>query len=292
MQSKDAPILSYPNGDDGVVLVLPERRFKEYFEMLTSIEHKHGDIEPAALKAIRPFLLENEVSTVSSQMFEMVKSKRGNKKKGNHKGKNKRRNSLTNRELSKVYTAANPVPFPNYYNPSNVPFHFTQEQQVTSFFTTSTTVPTFSAVNFNVNGIDQISQLTAIFDQYMIDQVEIWLECALGVGAAETSGAQQLAVVVDYDDSNNLTTFPSALDYTNVVTCRLGESIYRRFRPHIAIASYSGTFTSFANSPSQWIDAASPSVQHYGIKLAAGTSTAAIIYSLRIRYHTKWRNVR
>lgn len=57
----------------------------------------------------------------------------------------------------------------------------------------------------------------------------------------------------------------------------------------MAVAVYSGAFTSFANAPSSWIDSGSPNVQHYGLK-AAVTATAAVqTYNLQVRARVSFR---
>jgi len=70
------------------------------------------------------------------------------------------------------------------------------------------------------------------------------------------------------------------------------DSHYRKFIPHVAVASYSGTFTSFTNEVAPWIDIASPSVQHYGLKTACTPTTAVVQYTARARLSVSFRNVR
>lgn len=171
---------------------------------------------------------------------------------------------------------------------SNVVVKIPQEVLVMAFFTSSVTVPVFGAMSFNVNALDQIAHLVALWDQYRITLVELWL-----VPNNNTSiVGGNIATVIDYDDANNLTTYAQALDYVNVVSANGDLAHYRCFKPHCAVAAYSGAFTSFMNVESPWIDAASPSVQHYGFKVASPTTTAAIVYDLTYRLHTEWRNIR
>lgn len=58
----------------------------------------------------------------------------------------------------------------------------------------------------------------------------------------------------------------------------------------MAVAVYSGAFTSFSNAPAGWIDAASPGVQMYGIKTAMTTSTAIIGYTINIKAIVSFRS--
>jgi len=171
---------------------------------------------------------------------------------------------------------------------SNVVVKVPQEVLSMAFLTSSVTVPVFASISFTVNSLDQISHLTALWDQYRITLIEAWL--VPNNNTAIVGG--NVASVIDYDDANNLTTYAQALDYVNVVSANGDLAHYRCFKPHCAVAAYSGSFTSFLNVESPWIDAASPSVQHYGLKFATPTTTAAIVYDLTYRLHTEWRNIR
>lgn len=251
------------------------QRFSDYFALLPS-EHKLGSTEPLSLKKLRPFLLSSELNS-NTQV---------NRKKGKGKGKKQK-------SVAKIFTASNPPPALNRFITENKPYRITQEGIITSFLTTSASIPTFSATSFSVAGLDQISNLTAIFDQYMIEQLEVWM-IPLGLGTVNQVGVGggTYCTVVDYDDANALTTYAQAEDYTNACTSPQSEAQYRRFVPHVAIAAYSGTFTSFSNTESCWIDSASTGVQHYGFKVAAQSSNVSAVYQLVIRYHLAWRNVR
>jgi len=133
--------------------------------------------------------------------------------------------------------------------------------------------------------------LGQIFDQYRIDEIEEWIFPSL-IGNTTQAFSGLLATVVDYDDATVLSTYAQAEDYTNCVHGPASEGHYRRFQPHVAIAAYSGTFTSFSNVVAPWIDLASPSVQHYGLKAAVQPSGVAMGYSTVTRIHVSFRNVR
>jgi hypothetical protein len=173
---------------------------------------------------------------------------------------------------------------------ANMIFRVPQEVFTAAYTGTSTSLAIFTALAFTVNALDQISHLTALFDQYRIVLVEVWLCPQNSQSTVNFNG--NLATVVDYDDANALTTYAQALDYVNVVSTNALIAHYRKFVPHVAVAAYSGAFTSFMNVTSPWIDAASPSVAHYGFKTATTQSSNVLNYDLTYRLTTEWRNVR
>lgn len=153
---------------------------------------------------------------------------------------------------------------------------------------TSVSVPSAQSYTFSLSALDQSTQLAAIFDQYRIVKIEFWL--IPQVPSAVNLG--ELATVVDYDDAVALTTFAQAEDYQNCQVGRICEGHFRVFKPHIAVAAYSGTFTSYANKADQWIDCTSTGVLHYGVKAISTVSASATGFDTMVRYHVEFRNVR
>jgi len=177
---------------------------------------------------------------------------------------------------------------------SSATYKIAQETTVVSYFASSASIPTFMSTYFTIAILDQVSTLAALFDQYRINEVEVWLVPQsefMPTSAAGASG-NQLATVIDYDDAAALTTFGQAMDYVNCVLSPGSCAHYRRFKPHAAVAAYSGTFASYANVTSPWIDAVSTGVQHYGLKVASTTGIVVRTYDLYIRLQTEWRNLR
>lgn len=160
---------------------------------------------------------------------------------------------------------------------------------VTNIIATSTTVPTFGASTFVISSFDNYLQYLNLFDQYRIDSIEVWIEPACGPAQSNTS-VGQLYSAIDLDDANTPTTIVSVEDHQSCLTTSTMAGHYHRWAPHVAVAVYSGTFTSFSNSPPTWIDAASPNVQHYGLKLATTPSTtASITVSMQVRAKVSFR---
>jgi len=168
------------------------------------------------------------------------------------------------------------------------------QQQVDGGVVTSvsTSTPVYLGLNFAISQLDQVTQLAAVFDQYRINQIEVWINIA-GQGLAGSGTTCKWASAVDYDDSNAPTTYGQVLDYQNAVQTLYDVGHYRVFTPHIAVAAYSGAFTSYANETAPWIDFTSQSVQHFGLKCAFETATGsnnAVV--AQYRFHVSFRNVR
>lgn len=158
--------------------------------------------------------------------------------------------------------------------------------------TSSTSVPTFTGSAYTVGTLDQASTLIALFDQYKIERIEVWMIPRVSTNGIGTGNPGLFHSVIDFDDFNVLGTVAQALDYTNVVMGSGLDGHYRTWVPHVATAAYSGAFTSFANETAPWIDAASASVQHYGLKTAWTVTDLALTMDVVVRLHTAWRNVR
>jgi hypothetical protein len=185
-----------------------------------------------------------------------------------------------------------PIPASQLTKPAKNVFTVRQNLSVPSFFSTSVSTPTFTTATIFLNQVDQYASLVAVFDQYRITDVEIWLIPQISAGVSTRQG--ELYTVLDFDDSTALTTIAQAQDYESCVMTPQSYGHYRHFKPHVAMALYApSAFTSFGNKTDQWIDTASSGVAHYGVKVAASISLAATQgYDLNIRMKIQFKNVR
>lgn len=178
----------------------------------------------------------------------------------------------------------------NFCEPARI--IFTQNFSIQSFFTTSTSNPTFTQVTAAFNQIDQFAALASVFDQYRIEAVEMWLVPQVSADVSTRQG--QIFSVLDFDDASALTTILQAQDYATCITTPQSSGVYRHYRPHVALAAFApSAFTSFSNVVSPWIDTSSPAVSHYGVKIAASTAnTTAQSFDLNLRLLVALKNVR
>jgi hypothetical protein len=184
---------------------------------------------------------------------------------------------------------AQPWPRAEAVRPQDNRVHtFVQQLDLGTLFTTSTTVPTSGATGFTLSGsFSNASSYLALFDQYRIVRVETWVACPVN----NSGGAGNWFSAVDYDSSPSLTV-SGIQQYSNVLTSSITNGHYHDFRPHVAMAAYSGTFTSFANEVSPWIDSTSASVLHYGlVAVSEATPTMAENFNLTARLTVQFRNV-
>jgi len=157
--------------------------------------------------------------------------------------------------------------------------------------TSSVTLPTFSASYFTMAAVDQVASLQVVFDQYQIHMVEVSflpMTCTTGVGNSEGL----FRSVIDYDDVTALTAVQQAADYSNCIVTPGYQKQIRTFVPHVAVASYSGTFAGYTNVVAPWLDFSTTGVQHYGVKIAWDNTTTISTYLQSARMWIKVRNVR
>jgi len=149
---------------------------------------------------------------------------------------------------------------------------------------------------YQFNLLDQYTTWGAVFDQYKIDEVETTFRpFAIGTSiAVATVLIPCLYTVIDFDDN----TSPTGLAYMrqyNSLSVSENETVVRKFQPHVAVAAYSGAFTSYANLANQWIDCNSATVVHYGLKWAidAGAVGQTLLQSWNVstRMRVSFRNV-
>jgi hypothetical protein len=173
-------------------------------------------------------------------------------------------------------------------------YRFVTSSEALAFHTTSATLPTFAAAVFSpATIIGDYTSYAAVFDQYRITKIELWLIPRLSTSDGSVSNPGLMSTVVDFDDGNTLASVSAANDYANCITASGVNGHYRSFIPHIAVSGYTGgAFSGFVNSTSPWIDASYGNTQHFGFKTACTVTSTALVFDLNIRVHSIWRNQR
>jgi len=146
--------------------------------------------------------------------------------------------------------------------------------------TTSAVAPVGYSASFTLSTFAQASEYLSLFDQYRIDRMEVWLE---PITTPSTSAFGIIASCIDFDDITVPTSLSQIEARQNSVVGSGAAAQYHCWKPRVALAAYSGTFTSFANVNAPWCDSGSSGVQHYGFKAVAGTTPSAIQYQLTFR---------
>lgn len=166
--------------------------------------------------------------------------------------------------VSKLFAALGSRPYPT--NGLSLEQSITMELEIAQggFLLSSGTVgvETYAAGITTISQFSAATALLAVFDQYKIEQVEQWLEFQ---NPNAVVGFPEIISAVDLDDGNT-STASQIQDRQGAIVAAGPSGRYHKYKPHIAIATFSGTFTSYANEPAGWIDSGSPNVQHYGTK--------------------------
>lgn len=167
-------------------------------------------------------------------------------------------------------------------------YHANLRLDAIGIFTTSTSIPTYYGQSFSLNDFADRTIYTGCFDQYRIMEFELWLEPQVSQSSA-IANVGTVSSAIDLDDATVPLSIDSVEGKQNALTTGALDGHYHRWKPHMAIAAYSGVFTSFASVPAGWIDSASPSVAHYGVKYAARATSAAIVYNVMVRARVEFR---
>lgn len=140
---------------------------------------------------------------------------------------------------------------------------------------------------FTFSDLQSVGSFQAVFDQYKIDKIELWIWPSNAPVSGSFGSYSRWLSVIDYDDTAALTA-NSLLQYQNCVELSANSALYREFRPHIALL---GQSSGNINVPSKWIDcAASSSVPHYGLKIVSYSTAITFTLNMRACYHMSFRN--
>lgn len=167
--------------------------------------------------------------------------------------------------------------------------HLSQALEESTFITSSSTVPVFSSILFNISTISNFLSLAAVFDEYRILEIEVLItpnvtEIINGLNAGSYITA------VDIDDSSIPTSQAQLASYETSIDSKATVSHYHRWVPQFAVAAYAGAFTSYSMMTG-WLDCNSPNIQHYGIKFGVTVSSVTQEFTYQYRYRCAFRGV-
>jgi hypothetical protein len=168
--------------------------------------------------------------------------------------------------------------------------------------TNVTSDPCF-ATYFTLGDLPQVSQFTAIYDQYRIRKIDVIFTPLLNVNTSQsaavalTAPEMNMYYLIDYDDANVISPLTTLMEYE---TCKVHNfyqgALSLSFKPHVALAAYSGVFSSYANVQDQWLDTGSIAIQHFGVKWGfpcpINTNYGTCPVALTCRYHVEFKNIR
>jgi len=157
-----------------------------------------------------------------------------------------------------------------------------------------------NSMYFALNQVVGSSDFTNLFDEYRINCVVVKLIPRVNTVQTLANGTEipnnyvpNLHWVYDYDDANVPSNTDTLLEYGNYRVKAFDRPITWKIKPKYALAAYSGAFTSYKPMRG-WLDVASPSIQHYGVKFAVDTLQPSQYTSFVIRpiYYISFRNTR
>jgi len=169
-------------------------------------------------------------------------------------------------------------------------YRFCQTMDFGSVLTSSAGGATFYGTAFVLAGLPQATSIQAIFDQYRIDEVEIWITPTLSAGTTE---ANRMYSVIDYDTSTTPTSLVQLLQYQNCIETNETCGHYRRWKPRVGmgVGVANTTVQGMGNIASPWIDCLTPTVNHNGLLIGMAASATTCVLNLRVRLTVSVRNV-
>jgi len=162
----------------------------------------------------------------------------------------------------------------------------------------------FGSMAFILNDLPNASQLAATFDQYRFEAIHVKFRSrnrSFSVSSVPAADNQPplLAVVIDRDDQNALSSLSAIAAYDNIVEGTYADDVDVVLEPSVTPAVYSsGLFIGYGVEKVKelWLDVASATIPHYGVKWALTpcnvSNTYVWAWDVQIWYKVSFRNVR
>lgn len=177
--------------------------------------------------------------------------------------------------------------------------YFKRSAYFSGWAANNTTADNFLVTFATLNSVPNASDFTTLYDQFRINGVKFTLiprGNQSDIGTASGTVAQSVGVfsVIDYDDSNALTSLGQALQYQNMKMTRSHQIHSRYFKPRIMTSADATTGIVMANNTRGWLDVATGAdVKHLGIKYVLQQSpNSSQQFDLKVDYYLAFKCVR
>lgn len=166
----------------------------------------------------------------------------------------------------------------------------------------------YNSINFTLNDITNVAELTSLYDEYQITKVVVDFIPRAGALSSSPSGAagnvnqqfstyQPFLTVVDYDDNTPPSSRDDMLEYGTCKVSKPNTMVRRVIVPKIQVQTYiSANSVGKSAKSRQWLDCVHPDIPHFGLKWAWNQSAAAgadtVLYDIYCTYYVKFRGCR
>lgn len=169
------------------------------------------------------------------------------------------------------------------------------------------TVPARGAFSFNMNLLPNVSEYSALYDQYKISGVSLKFipktnQFQGGTsGTPNTIGYGQIVTAIDYDDAVTPITKDQLLEFGSSKVTRSNKEHKRYLKPKMLQEIYiNSSTTGRAPISAKWIDWSFPNAEHYGIKWfidapvvpTPATDSSSISYDVYAVFYFMCKNTR
>jgi hypothetical protein len=209
--------------------------------------------------------------------------------RGSAKKKKMRAGGLIPRTISNNFSNGRGAIDMSRCHPAGQIFSCTRSRFSLALFQSSITVPVYLSLAFGLSDLTAYAEFTALFDEYRIPKIEVWAVPRV-TESTVAAGFGTMVSCVDYQDNAAVGSYNELLEHENAIQTAGTTGIYHCWTPNIALAAYSGAFTSYSSVANQWLDVNSPGVYHYGLKFASQVSGTAQAYDFYFRYWLEFRH--
>jgi len=151
-------------------------------------------------------------------------------------------------------------------------FHSSERFNLGLFTPATNVLDLHTALTFSINQVQNITHLAGMYDEYRINKViltfrPISTETTLSTLSSAFPG--KLLVVRDYDDNTPLTSQDQYYQHKDckMIPMAFNKKLTVALTPAVLAANYqSAVATAYGSKYKQWLDMASTSVPHYGVK--------------------------
>jgi len=180
-----------------------------------------------------------------------------------------------------------------YRQPSNANVRLVKRHADLGVISVNNVTGNWGAYTFRLNQVAGYSELTAMYDRYKINAVEMIFYPRVSMidslATVDRPGPARFLTAIDYTDATPPTTFNEVREYE---TCEC-TVIYEK---HTRYIPYPKIVDSSSSTRSSYVSTGSPSTAHYGLKYAieptSSTGTGVMDYSVEAVFYMSFKDLK
>lgn len=157
-------------------------------------------------------------------------------------------------------------------------------------------VAQYGSFTFQLQDLPSFNEFTNLYDQYMLEKVELHLKLFFDPSAQSAGNAvfPMMYYRVDYDDDGTPASIDEFRQVQTTKICVINPNRFKKItiKPKILQSLYNPTVNAYSPKSNAWIDCSYANAPHFGFKYAIARLPPGMVLTFDTVYHVRFKDPR